>query len=162
VFEVRGIRRKKHGQLYRPVLRGNSIIFCYRGLDNLLRQTVIEMSPAPTHLGEKNGRWELDLAPSQHTQIEIAVHPVVGEEEPSQGTAPEFSHWLTERRRRYEEWRSDVSYFSAGHGAFDEVLNTAASDFHALRITHDKLGVLAAGVPWFATLFGRDSLIGAY
>src|SRR5215472_5237698 len=120
------------------------------------------MSPAPAHLGEKNGGWELDLAPSEHTQIEIAVHPALGEQESSARRAPEFSHWLSERRRRYEEWRSTVSYFSASHGAFEEVLNTAVSDFHALRIAEDKEGVLAAGIPWFATLFGRDSLIGAY
>jgi glycogen debranching enzyme len=162
VFEVRGIRRDKHGQFYRPLLEQDCIIFCYRGRDNLLRQTVIEMSPPPTHLSEKNGRWELDLAPSQHTQIEIAVHPVVGEQESRQRSAPQFSHWLSERRGRYEEWRGKVSHFSASQGAFDEVLNTAVSDFHALRITEGKQGVLAAGIPWFATLFGRDSLIGAY
>src|SRR5262249_787288 len=87
-FEVRGIWREKHGHFYRPVLEDNCITFCYRGLDNLLRQTVIEMSPAPTDLGERNGRWELDLAPSQDLQIEIAVHPVLGEPESRGRPAP--------------------------------------------------------------------------
>ncbi|HEX6802875.1 MAG TPA: glycogen debranching N-terminal domain-containing protein [Terriglobales bacterium] len=162
VFEVRGIPREKHGQFYRPLLRGNSIVFSYRGLDNLLRQTIIAMSPAPSHMGEKNGRWELELAPSKEAEIEIAVHPIAGEPDSRNRSTPNFSHWLRERRDRYEQWRSNVSHFSASHGAFDEVLRTAVSDFHALQITEDKQGVLAAGVPWFATLFGRDSLISAY
>ena len=41
-------------------------------------------------------------------------------------------------------------------------MNTAASDFHALQIPDEHGRVIAAGIPWFATMFGRDSIIAAY
>jgi len=41
------ISRSVHGKFFRPVHDGNCLIFVYRGLDNTLRQTVIEMSPGP-------------------------------------------------------------------------------------------------------------------
>ena len=52
--------------------------------------------------------------------------------------------------------------FSSSHGIFDAVLNTAVSDFHALQIADGQERILAAGIPWFATIFGRDSLIASY
>jgi len=162
VFEVRGIKRNMHGQFYRPVHHDNCLIFVYRGLDNTLRQTVIEMSPRPTHIEGKSGQWELDLGPGKQTHIDVTVHPVVGEGAEKSRSAIHFSNCLRSRRERYSKWEADVTHFSSSHGIFDAVLNTAVSDFHALQIADDKEGIIAAGIPWFATIFGRDSLIASY
>lgn len=162
VFEVRGIQRQEHGHFYRPLHRDRSIIFCYRGLDNVLRQTVIDLSPEPSRVEEKCGKWELTLAPSKQAQIELAVHPMVGEGGVARRSTTQFAHYRRERRERFSGWKATVSQFSASHGSFDTVLNTAVSDFHALRIADGKQEVLAAGIPWFATLFGRDSILASY
>ncbi len=45
VFQVRGVARQKHGQYYQPVVRDNSIAFYYRGLDNVMRQTLVKAGP---------------------------------------------------------------------------------------------------------------------
>ena len=42
VFQVRGVARQKHGQYYQPVVRKQSIAFYYRGLDNVMRETLVE------------------------------------------------------------------------------------------------------------------------
>src|SRR4051794_38358967 len=44
----------------------------------------------------------------------------------------------------------------------DGVLGRAYEDLRMLWSSHDGLQYFAAGVPWFCTLFGRDSLITAY
>ena len=39
VFQVRGCARPKSGQYYRPLPQGDSLVFLYRGLDNVRRET---------------------------------------------------------------------------------------------------------------------------
>ena len=42
-----------------------------------------------------------------------------------------------------------------------EAYNQALADLTALRIEHDGHSALAAGLPWFMAIFGRDSIISA-
>ena len=42
------------------------------------------------------------------------------------------------------------------------LLKTGIGDFHALQIPDGNEHIIAAGIPWFATIFGRDSIIAAY
>ena len=48
VFEVRGMRREQHGQYYRAIPGERTLTFLYRGLDKILRQTLVSWPPAPT------------------------------------------------------------------------------------------------------------------
>src|SRR6185369_15799678 len=102
--------------------------FVYRGLDNTLRQTVIEMSPAPTSIEGHTGQWEFELGAGEQKQVEITVIPLMGEKNSKTGFALEFSDCLKTRRERYAKWETDVTHFSSSHGIFDAVLNTAVSD----------------------------------
>ena len=162
VFEVRGMKRAQHGQFYRPVQDGNCLIFVYRGLDDTLRQTVIEMNPTPTSMGDRSGQWQFDLGAGEKNQIDITVYPVIGEASQKDRTAIQFSNCLSTRRARYANWEAQATHFSSSHGIFDAVLGTAVGDFHALQIADRNEGIVAAGIPWFATIFGRDAIIASY
>jgi glycogen debranching enzyme len=75
---------------------------------------------------------------------------------------------LAERRR---EWRRRASTIRTGYRGVDAVLEQAINDLGALRmLRHDEEAagqhgegieemVLAAGIPWFVSLFGRDTLV---
>src|ERR1700761_4867646 len=52
VFQVRGVARQKHGQYYKPVVKDSGIGFYYRGLDGVMRETLIRVSPTPTEIKE--------------------------------------------------------------------------------------------------------------
>jgi len=162
VFEVRGIKRPKHGQFYRPVQDGNCLVFLYRGLDDTLRQTVIEMNPIPTSMGDRGAQWQFDLGPGKKHQVDITVHPIIGEGTQKDRATIQFSNCLATRRQRYASWDAKVTHFSSSHGIFDAVLSTAVGDFHALQIADRDEGIVAAGIPWFATIFGRDSIIASF
>src|SRR5215510_2215396 len=104
VFQVRGTARPVHGQYYRPVRHGHCLSFFYRGLDTLLRETRIEMKPAPDRMEEKTAIWDIQLSPMKHWQIEVVITPIVAEEK--QSASCEFGTSLRERRQRFSKWEN--------------------------------------------------------
>jgi glycogen debranching enzyme len=63
---------------------------------------------------------------------------------------------------RLEQWRSQVPAVETDFVSFRTTLRRSAEDLGALRIfdpEYPERAVVAAGAPWFMTLFGRDSLI---
>ena len=63
---------------------------------------------------------------------------------------------------RLRKWRRDVPLLATEHDDLRLVVNRSLEDLGALRIfdtDYPERAVVAAGAPWFMTLFGRDSLI---
>ena len=62
-----------------------------------------------------------------------------------------------------EAWQQQVASVEDGGGPFGSFYRQSVADFSALRLPpedgEDESLVPAAGLPWFAALFGRDSLI---
>jgi glycogen debranching enzyme len=56
----------------------------------------------------------------------------------------------------------DGTQVAADDQLFNRVLRRSLSDLELLRSELDGQSFYAAGIPWFATLFGRDSLITAF
>lgn len=66
---------------------------------------------------------------------------------------------------RITRWRRRVPEVDTDHAALAEGVRKAAEDLGALRIFDPEFPdrpILAAGAPWFMTVFGRDSLITAW
>ncbi|HEX2046855.1 MAG TPA: glycogen debranching N-terminal domain-containing protein [Acidimicrobiales bacterium] len=65
-------------------------------------------------------------------------------------------------RQRLDRWRQAVPAVETDHEALQQAVTKGAEDLGALRIfdpDYPDRAVLAAGAPWFMTLFGRDSLL---
>ncbi|MGH9094671.1 MAG: amylo-alpha-1,6-glucosidase, partial [Acidimicrobiales bacterium] len=66
---------------------------------------------------------------------------------------------------RMAQWRRSVPVIDTDHEGLRAVVARSAEDLGALRIFDPDFPartVVAAGAPWFMTLFGRDSLISAW
>ena len=67
---------------------------------------------------------------------------------------------------RMSRWRASVPDVETEHAGLSLALRRCSEDIGALRIfdpdLFSDLPVIAAGAPWFMTLFGRDSLITAW
>ena len=161
VFQVRGVARQKHGQYYEPILRSDQISFYYRGLDGIMRQTLIKVSPVPAEISQRTARWELRLEPLKAVQLEAWITPFV-ESRPSRAQNFDLNHQLRQRRSNFARWESSSTSFTTENEVFDELLKTGIGDFHALQIPDGEQHIIAAGIPWFATIFGRDSILAAY
>jgi glycogen debranching enzyme len=64
--------------------------------------------------------------------------------------------------QRLRRWRATVPEIATDHAGFARCLHRSSEDLGALRMfdpDHPDLPVIAAGAPWFMTLFGRDSLL---
>ena len=66
---------------------------------------------------------------------------------------------------RLASWRSSLPAFSSNDPTLETAVARAQEDLGALRVfdpDHADRVVVAAGAPWYMTLFGRDSLLAAW
>ena len=161
VFQVRGVARERLGRYYQPVVRRDSIVFHYCGLDHVSRETVIHLSPEPESVDGTTARWKLRLPPFKRFQLNTTIVPQV-EGRRSRAGRPDFAQQLRVRREAFAEWDSRSTSFQSSHGIFNQMVATCKGDFHALQIPEAREHVVAAGIPWFATMFGRDAIIASY
>ncbi|XVH32495.1 MGH1-like glycoside hydrolase domain-containing protein [Haloferacaceae archaeon DSL9] len=98
----------------------------------------------------------LELGPEETVDVFVAVDPAAAASEPH--TAFETAQQAL--GARVETWDRERTAFA--HEPWDDVLAESTTNLLELRLDTDHGPTLAAGVPWFATAFGRDSLIAAY
>jgi glycogen debranching enzyme len=70
-----------------------------------------------------------------------------------------------EPAERLAQWRQQVPHVKTEHAGLRTVMTRSAEDLGALRIFDPEFPermVVAAGAPWFMTVFGRDSLLTAW
>lgn len=162
VFQVRGVARKQPGHYYRPIVKRDSIDFVYRGLDKITRQTFVRLNPPPHDVRETTAIWNVSLKPMERLRLEATIHAFVQDDPHPEGHRADFGAALRGRRHNFETWQQQSTNFHSSDDQFDAALKTAAGDFHALQIPNGREHIIAAGIPWFATVFGRDSIIAAY
>jgi glycogen debranching enzyme len=150
VFEVRGLLEERSGTPHRPAWRKGTLQFRYDGADGVERTLTVK---APPELVRRKGETlaaELRLDPRASHQLEL--HLVIGEKPPAAADRPDA--------RREEPWPRSGAV-SSDSPLLDEIFDRCFADLRLLRSTLRGRSFIAAGIPWFATLFGRDSLIAA-
>jgi glycogen debranching enzyme len=148
-----------------PPERGNNgtLVFTdgsFRG------RTVVHLSES---FAESDGvaRFALCLEPGARWRL------VVGVQAELEGVAPlgaaSFAGELDEERRRAQrsltEWQDSAPVLSAGWDDLVHTWNRSLADLAALRMRVPEIAdgeLLAAGTPWFMTVFGRDTLISSF
>jgi glycogen debranching enzyme len=155
VFEVRGAHRPRRGQVAGPELRRQGVTLAYIGLDRRERRTELAFSRAPETLGPDFARFRLEVGPGRPSALELAVRCELGGKRGAR--APRFSLPGAPRRSA-----PAALLPSSSNPAFDQWARRSAHDLAMLTVETAQGPFPFAGVPWFATPFGRDSLITAY
>src|SRR5262249_57863812 len=65
IFEVRGMKRKRRGVDLPPEVTADRVTLAYRGLDDVVRRTLLQFTPAPARLTANLATLELRLEPQQ-------------------------------------------------------------------------------------------------
>ncbi|HLK87708.1 MAG TPA: amylo-alpha-1,6-glucosidase [Candidatus Binataceae bacterium] len=163
IFEVRGIDRLRRGRALDPVPGAASLRLGYQGLDGVKRFTEVSFDAEPRALGGERAAFQIELAPDQSRTLELRV--AVGSERAAaregRGASPDFDRTLAMRRTAIERAQGGFAAISCGNELFDALLKRSRADLLSLIAQTDTGTFMMAGIPWFATLFGRDSLVTA-
>jgi glycogen debranching enzyme len=146
MLEVRGVVPPKE----RPSPDGGPGAFSLVGRDGVRRTTTLRATPEPRIEEDGTLLFELDLEP--RGAIDLTLDLQVSEQ--SDG---ELAAAAIPQRRRQEG-----TQVTSDDQLFNRILQRSLDDLELLRSELDGQSYYAAGLPWFATLFGRDSLITAF
>ena len=160
LFEIKDVREKKGDTTV--TLDEGELRYCYQR-ETYRRETVITSSaPAEYHPGslvfhlriDPHGRWDTSIL------VETLVEGVGGRDirinlQRHHGRAAD------ELRRELDEWLARAPKLTSDYEALEESYHKSLVDLAALRYTPLATGdrLPTAGLPWFMTLFGRDSII---
>ncbi len=133
-------------------------------LDGRLREVEVAFSE-PAQVASGRATWHLHLPPGGSWTTCVGVVAAVDrvEIEPRYRCGEPVARSKPEVR--LAAWRRAMPELHTDHAALAEAVRQAAEDLGALRIfdpEHPDRVVVAAGAPWFMTVFGRDSLLAGW
>jgi glycogen debranching enzyme len=145
MLELRGLVPRHERSLASAGLEG----FSTEGRDGVRRATAVRARPVPRISEEGTLVFDLDLPARGGADLTLDFEV----SEQSDGKLA-----VSIPRRRH----ADGTRVSSDDQLFDRILERSLHDLELLRSELDGHSYYSAGVPWFATLFGRDSLITAF
>jgi glycogen debranching enzyme len=179
IFEVRGYPRPRRGTSLPVAVSDGKVTFGYDGLDDVRRSTHLRFVDPPDEVAaadEPEGarergwivlRWMFTLAPGARRDIGWQVWstqaPASSQRETGLFPEPPLVS-PDDGIVAYNAWTRGSTAVQTDHELFNLTMSRGLNDLRLL--VNDGPGegerYVAAGVPWFTTLFGRDSLITAF
>ncbi len=164
MFEVRDVGPSPIPRpIVAPAWRGDEVRFGHWGVDDALRETIVELNPEPPAVdaspGRAEARWPLNLASQESAVIDLVVEPSFDGRRAMHRSFEAAGDSAAAARRR---WSESCTRIVGLRPSYDRVCAAASRDLHSLITPIDDHDVIAAGIPWYVAPFGRDSLITAY
>jgi glycogen debranching enzyme len=181
IFEVRGAHRDERGELLPIEVGPERVVFGYRGIAGIETRTTVEFSEPAAIRSVADGAdgrlvaswsWPLSGGARRHLEWSASVG-FAGTYEPTGAMPARMSEIVAEALRvqaghpavdptaDHAAWWGDGARIDADNELVELTLERGIRDLRLL--VNDGPGegqwYLSAGVPWFATLFGRDSLV---
>jgi glycogen debranching enzyme len=184
LFQIRGFTREHQGRLMQQVSNLDSnldsasvsdaatkigeLSLAYQGLDGALVESRVQFHHRqPSRIERFTAIWQLSLASHETQQLGYRLQPLINSHSASIVSAPmTLRQAIAAESMEKQDWCDSVTRIRSDNRAFNEVIERAEQDIYLLRQSFDtgkdsQDKVLAAGIPWFSTLFGRDSIIAA-
>lgn len=158
LFEVRGWTRPERGQFYAPSVSDDGISFCYRGRDGQLLRSAIRFHSPPSEVDAAQVTWRMRLQPHQPWEARWEVSPP-GFDADTADTADTLERTRLLIDQGYVRWEDECTRWTTDVEDFNTTLRQATDDLRALYIEEEGEPIITAGIPWYTTAFGRDSII---
>jgi glycogen debranching enzyme len=160
LFEVRGMTRRHRGELLPPQVGRTHVQLSYRGLDHRVRSTRLSFDPAPDALNEREAEFELALEPKQEAHLYLTIAC-------EQGDTPKAARPVRYEAafRRNDDARRETlcqcGTIETSNPLVNRWLSRSVCDLAMLTTALPTGPYPYAGVPWYATTFGRDGILTA-
>jgi len=165
LFEVKDVVRDRSQEIVRAHADdGSRLSFSYRN-GSFEARTQVLAKPAAARIEGDDLVWDLRLEREREWQCELTV-PVHGHPEVVSARRQFGEVFDQDQDDAIIRWRAYVPGLEADSELVRRVREKTLVDMAALRIERRPKGrtvvLPAAGMPWFLSVFGRDTLITAY
>ena len=167
IFAVRGLFTERPGKLHPAAWDDGTLVFSYDGADGYLRRTSISFSPRPEVRRAKSVRYGIALDRLETCDIQVTLsitetrdqQPVHTYGSPVAAASP--ADPKTVMPPGSPDWFKGWPSIQSDSPLLNQVIERANRDLQSLWTSIRGESFIAAGIPWFTALFGRDSLITA-
>jgi glycogen debranching enzyme/glycosyltransferase involved in cell wall biosynthesis len=155
MFEVRGTMRKHRGRSLGvvPSADGSGGKAIYLGLDGVVRTLAFTFSKAATEHADATYCWTIEVGPGEDWQLEAVFE--------GNADRSNANFRVLGSHDKLENWTDAAPKITTDDEFFTATIQQALHDLGELM----SMGVdglyPTAGIPWYATLFGRDSIFTA-
>jgi glycogen debranching enzyme len=165
IFDVRGLIEEHPGTLHTPRWQDNILHMRYDGADGLTRLATVRFDPAPDVQYESAAEFRVPLDARGTSTVEVVVS-LQETDDPDDRQQPkqpkhDFPQFRKSREKVADAWINENTRVDSSSLLLDQIIERSLHDLNMLRTSLEGQSFFAAGVPWFVTLFGRDSLITA-
>ncbi|MGN9810475.1 amylo-alpha-1,6-glucosidase [Micromonospora sp. BQ11] len=165
LFEIKSGVRDRSGRIARS---HTSEELCFRyAADGFDASARVRCDPPATRVEGDDLVWEIDLASREGWQVDLVVPLPKGNRvmiDPLGGDIAQVVHRSTDNPLR--RWVEGRTVLHSDNPVVERTTNRSRFDLAALRLDLEIRGqrvmLPGAGLPWFLTVFGRDTLITAY
>jgi glycogen debranching enzyme len=139
------------------------LTLAYRGIDGAIVESRISFAHrCPDQLKGYTAIWNLEIESHQTQKIGYRLEMFNNNRSISVVSTPvNLTQAKSAEMVEEESWRQQVTRIRSDKNTFNQIIERAEQDTYLLRQSFGRGKVLSAGVPWFSTLFGRDSIIAA-
>jgi glycogen debranching enzyme len=158
LFEVKDARDKK-GDYSVRVARNRLLLNYDRGTFG--RSTAISSS-APARIDEEGLTFDARIAPHDEWSTELDVSALVLRDQKGRRSFQDPKRSGAQMRRNLERWVGNAPGLESDSDSLKATYRRSLVDLAALRFSPQIAGgrsLPAAGLPWFMTMFGRDSIL---
>ena len=163
VFQVRDLSTKRLGEREPPRWTDGDLIYANKGADGITRSTAISITPAPRAREDEGAHLNLRVDPQSSAEVSVSVSVREERDAIRAGASHKEAQEIEQIEKRLGDemrrWLAERAEIRTDDVRLARVINRSLCDVHTLETDMDHETYLAAGVPWYVALFGRDSII---
>jgi glycogen debranching enzyme len=162
MFTIRGVIEPVDGEVLPIKYDDGKLYLAYKGRDGHMRTTTIEFDPAPEKVEGGTCTFTLSLQPygSRAIKVSISVEDLKPGQRPEKASV-DVRKQINTIKRSYAMVKDCCNNIPTSNNIFNSIMERSLADLNMMRMSLDGQRYHSAGVPWYDTLFGRDSIISA-
>lgn len=163
VFAVRGLLKIQPGKVNPPSWEDGSLRFLYDGEDGVYRNLSIHFDPQPDQTDGTQVEYYVHLDSRESREILVSLVVSEGRDKDQLQNIDDYDPDLKKIEAYFQkeskDWLENQTKISTDSLLLNGIMDRSLHDVRTLRNQIEGEDFFSAGVPWYVTLFGRDSLI---